>query len=71
MGLSRRLGLRLRVPRYPPDTPKWHPIEQRLFIQVDLSLSGIILDSPRTALAAGKRIPPKPATPAFTTVSPR
>jgi hypothetical protein len=55
VALSRRLGLRLRVAHYPPYTSKWHPIEHRLFSQVERSLSGIILDSPQTALAAVAR----------------
>jgi hypothetical protein len=53
--LSRRLGLRLRVAHYPPYTSKWHPIEHRLFSQVERSLSGVILDSPHTALQAVQR----------------
>jgi hypothetical protein len=52
VALSRRLGLRLRVAHYPPYTSKWHPIEHRLFSQVERSLSGVILDSPQTALQA-------------------
>jgi len=55
VALSRRLGLRLRVAHYPPYTSKWHPIEHRLFSQVERSLRGIILDSPQTALAAVER----------------
>lgn len=55
VALSRRLGLRLRVAHYPPYTSKWHPIEHRLFSQVERSLSGIILDSPQTALQAVER----------------
>ncbi len=53
--LSARLGLRLRVAHYPPYTAKWHPIEHRLFSQVERSFSGIILDSPHTALEAVQR----------------
>ena len=53
--LSGRLGLRLRVAHYPPYTSKWHPIEHRLFSQVERSLSGVILDSPQTALEAVQR----------------
>jgi hypothetical protein len=55
LGLSKRLGLRLRVAHYPPYTSKWHPIEHRLFSQVERALHGIILDSPRTALEAVQR----------------
>lgn len=55
VALSKRLGLRLRVAHYPPYTSKWHPIEHRLFSQVERSFSGVILDSPRTALAAVQR----------------
>ncbi len=55
VALSRRLGLRLRVAHYPPYTSKWHPIEHRLFSQVERSLSGVILDSARTAREAIQR----------------
>jgi hypothetical protein len=47
--------LRLRVAHYPLHTSKWHPIGHRLFSQVERSLSGVILDSPQTALAAVER----------------
>jgi hypothetical protein len=43
------------VAHSPPYTSKWHPIEHRLFSQVERSLSGVILDSPQTALAAVER----------------
>jgi hypothetical protein len=55
IALSRRLGLRLRIAHYPPYTSKWHPIEHRLFSQVERSLRGQILDSPETVLAAVRR----------------
>jgi hypothetical protein len=55
VGLSRRLGLRLRVAHYPPYTSKWHPIEHRLFSQVERRFSGVILDSPQTAVEAAQR----------------
>lgn len=53
--LSRRLGLRLRVAHYPPYTSKWHPIEHRLFSQVERALRGQILDTPDTVLHAVQR----------------
>jgi hypothetical protein len=53
--LSRRLGVRIRVAHYPPDTSKWHPIEHRLFSHVERSLRGQILDSPETVCAAVQR----------------
>ncbi len=55
VALSKRLGLRLRIAHYPPYTSKWHPIEHRLFSQVERSLHGVILDSPQTALDAVQR----------------
>jgi hypothetical protein len=55
LGLSKRLGLPLRVAHYPPYTSKWHPIEHRLFSQVERALHGIILDSPQAALQAVRR----------------
>jgi Rhodopirellula transposase DDE domain len=55
VALSERLGLRLRVAHYPPYTSKWHPIVHRLFRQVERSLSGVILDSPHTALEGVQR----------------
>ena len=48
--LSRRLGLRVRIAHYPPYTSKWNPIEHRLFSQVERAWSGVMLDSPETAL---------------------
>jgi hypothetical protein len=48
LALSRRLGLRLRIAHYPPYTSKWHPIEHRLFSQVERSLRGVMLDSMET-----------------------
>jgi len=53
--LSRRLGLPLRIAHYPPYTSKWHPIEHRLFSQVERALHGVILDSSQTALEAIQR----------------
>lgn len=53
--LSKRLGLPLRIAHYPPYTSKWHPIEHRLFSQVERALHGVILDSPQTALEAVQR----------------
>ena len=55
LGLSQRLGLRLRIAHYPPYTSKWHPIEHRLFSQVERSWRGVILDSPQTALETVQR----------------
>ena len=55
VALSERLGLPLRIAHYPPYTSKWHPIEHRLFSQVERSLQGLILDSPQTALEAVQR----------------
>jgi hypothetical protein len=55
VALSKRLGLRLRIAHYPPYTSKWHPIEHRLFSQVERALQGVILDSPHTALDAVQR----------------
>jgi hypothetical protein len=52
VGLSRRLGVRLRIAHYPPYTSKWHPIEHRLFSQVERSLRGQIHE---TALKAVQR----------------
>lgn len=53
--LSERLGLRLRIAHYPPYTSKWHPIEHRLFSQVEGALRGIIPDSIETVRAAIQR----------------
>jgi len=53
--LSKRLGLRLRIAHYPPYTSKWHPIEHRLFSQVERSWRGVMLDSPQTALETVQR----------------
>ncbi len=55
VALSERLGLRLRIAHYPPYTSKWHPIEHRLFSQVERTWRGVILDSPRTALEIVQR----------------
>ncbi|WP_200376912.1 ISAzo13-like element transposase-related protein [Thiocystis violacea] len=40
---------------HPPYTSKWHPIEHRLFSQVERSLRGQILDTPETVLKAVER----------------
>jgi hypothetical protein len=48
--LTRRLGMRVRIAHYPPYTSKWNPIEHRLFSQVERAWSGVMLDSPETAL---------------------
>ena len=48
--LTRRLGVRVRIAHYPPYTSKWNPIEHRLSSQVERAWSGVMLDSPRTAL---------------------
>jgi hypothetical protein len=53
--LSRRLGLRVRIAHYPPYTSKWNPIEHRLFSQVERAWSGVMLDSPETALQTVER----------------
>jgi hypothetical protein len=53
--LSERLGLRLRIAHYPPYTSKWHPIEHRLFSQIERSLRGIIPDSIETVRDAIQR----------------
>ena len=55
VGLSQRVGLPLRIAHYPPYTSKWHPIEHRLFSQVERALHGIALVSPQTALEAVQR----------------
>jgi hypothetical protein len=55
LNLSARLGLRLRIAHYPPYTSKWHPIEHRLFSQVELALRGIIPDSMETVRDAIQR----------------
>lgn len=55
VALSARLGLPLRIAHYPPSTSKWHPIEHRLFSQVERSLRGVMLDSHETALEAVRR----------------
>jgi hypothetical protein len=55
LALSKRLSLPLRIADYPPYTSKWHPIEHRLFSQVERALRGHILDSPETALEAVRR----------------
>jgi hypothetical protein len=56
IALSRRLSLPLRIAHYPPYTSKWHPIEHRLFSQVERALHGVILDSPQTAQQAIQRV---------------
>jgi hypothetical protein len=48
--LAQRLGMRLRIAHYPPYTSKWNPIEHRLFSQIERTWSGVMLDSPETAL---------------------
>ncbi|MFB1490692.1 MULTISPECIES: ISAzo13 family transposase [unclassified Thiocapsa] len=48
--LATRFGVRLRIAHYPPYTSKWNPIEHRLFSQVERAWSGVMLDSPETAL---------------------
>ena len=53
--LSERLGLRLRIAHYPPYTSQWHPIEHRLFSQVENALRGIIPDSIETVRDAIER----------------
>jgi hypothetical protein len=53
--LSERLGLRLRIAHYPPYTSKWHPIEHRLFSQIERSLRGIIPASIETVRDAIQR----------------
>jgi hypothetical protein len=55
IGLSQRFGLPLRIAHYPPYTSKWHPIEHRLFSQVERSLRGVILNCYETALTAVQR----------------
>jgi hypothetical protein len=53
---SARLGLALRIAHYPPYTSKWHPIEHRLFSQVERALRGVMLDTVQTALATLQRV---------------
>ena len=48
--LTRRLGMRVRIAHDPPYTSKCNPIEHRLFSQVERAWSGVMLDSPETAL---------------------
>jgi hypothetical protein len=55
IAVSRRLGLRLRIAHYPPYTSKWNPIEHRLFSQIERTWSGVMLDSPQTALKTVER----------------
>jgi hypothetical protein len=55
LNLSERLGLRLRLAHYPPYTSKWHPIEHRLFSQIERALRGIIPDSIETVRDAIQR----------------
>lgn len=55
LNLSERLGLRLRIAHYPPYTSKWHPIEHRLFSQIERALRGIIPDSIETVRDAIQR----------------
>ena len=55
IAVSKRLGLRLRVAHYPPYTSKWNPIEHRLFSQIERTWSGVMLDSPQTALKTVER----------------
>jgi hypothetical protein len=45
INLSARLELKIRIAHYPPYTSKWHPVEHRLFSQVERSLGGLVLDS--------------------------
>jgi len=39
----------------PPYTSKWNPIEHRLFSQIERTWSGVMLDSPQTALKTVER----------------
>jgi hypothetical protein len=55
IALSQRLRLPLRIAHYPPYTSKWHPIEHRLFSQVERSLRGVMLDRYETALETVQR----------------
>ncbi len=56
LNLSERLGLRLRIAaHYPPYPSKWHPIEHRLFSQIERALRGIIPDSIETVRDAIQR----------------
>jgi hypothetical protein len=55
LNLSERLGLRLRIAHYPPYTSKWHPIEHRLFSQIERALRGIIPDCIETVRDAIQR----------------
>jgi hypothetical protein len=50
IALATRLGVRLRIAHSRPYTSKWNPIEHRLFSQVERAWSGVMLDSPETAL---------------------
>ena len=62
VALSAHLGLRLAVAHSPPYTSTEHPIEHRLSSQVELSFSGVILDSPRPALQAYSTPAPRPGS---------
>lgn len=53
--LSQRLGLPIRIAHYPPYTSKWHPIEHRLFSQIERSFRGVMLASHETALEVVER----------------
>ncbi|MCG6860420.1 MAG: ISAzo13 family transposase, partial [Chromatiaceae bacterium] len=55
-------GLRVRIAHYPPYTSKWNPIEHRLFSQVERAWSGVMLDSPETALKTVANAPTPFAT---------
>lgn len=55
LNLSERLGLRLRIAHYPPYTSKWHPIEHRLFSQIEWALRGLIPNSIETVRDAIER----------------
>lgn len=43
--LANRIGLPIRVVRYPPDTSKDNPVEQRLFPHVTRACQGVVLGS--------------------------
>lgn len=55
LAVAQHLGLRLRIAHYPPYTSKWNPIEHRLFSQIERTWSGVMLDSPETALRTVER----------------
>jgi hypothetical protein len=57
MPVREDLAIRSREAAAPPYTSKWHPIERRLFSQVNRASRGVMRDIVQTALAALQRVP--------------